>query len=115
MKLAGTLALLILLSALAPQRITMSEDASGCLSCHAGIEPMHSSAVVKLTCTDCHGGDGTSKDKNVVHVQPRNREIWKSSASPPRTYTALLRESPEFVRFINPGDLRVAAEVCGRC
>jgi hypothetical protein len=32
-----------------------------------------------------------------------------------RTYTLLNRESPEFVRFMNPGDLRVAREACGAC
>ena len=31
------------------------------------------------------------------------------------TYTLLLKESPEFVRFINPGDLRIAQETCGQC
>ncbi|HYU25059.1 MAG TPA: hypothetical protein VEO74_07650, partial [Thermoanaerobaculia bacterium] len=87
----------------------------GCISCHKGIEPMHISAAVKLSCTDCHGGNGTTKDKKQAHVAPRNPAIWKTTANPPRTYTALLRESPEFVRFINPGDLRVAAEVCGNC
>ena len=87
----------------------------GCLSCHNGIEPMHISTAVKLSCTDCHGGNGTTKDKKQAHIAPRNSAIWKTTANPPRTYTALLRESPEFVRFINPGDLRVAPEVCGRC
>jgi len=86
-----------------------------CISCHAGIEPMHASAAVQLSCVDCHGGNGTAREKAQAHVHPRNPAIWKTSANPPRTYTALLRESPEFVRFINPGDLRVAAEVCGRC
>jgi hypothetical protein len=88
---------------------------SGCLACHAGIEPMHASPAVKLGCTDCHGGDATAKTKEQAHVQPRNKEIFKTSANPPRTYTALLDESPEFVRFMNPGDLRVARETCGSC
>ena len=35
--------------------------------------------------------------------------------APPRTYTRLLDESPEFIRFVNPGDLRVAKETCGTC
>src|ERR1043166_2705198 len=87
----------------------------GCLCRHSGIQPMHAATVVKLSCTDCHGGNGTTKEKTLAHVQPRNAALWNTSANPPRTYTALLRESPEFVRFINPGDLRVAAEVCGRC
>ncbi|HUP61415.1 MAG TPA: hypothetical protein VNA69_13445 [Thermoanaerobaculia bacterium] len=87
----------------------------GCLSCHAGIEPMHTSPNVRLTCTDCHGGDPAAREKGKAHVQPRFPDVWKTSANPPRTYTALLRESPEFVRFLNPGDLRVARETCGRC
>jgi len=88
---------------------------NGCLTCHSGIEPMHASAAVRLTCTDCHGGDATATTKEQAHVPPRFPEIWKTSANPQRTYTALLKESPEFVRFINPGDLRVAQETCGRC
>ncbi|HEX6159006.1 MAG TPA: hypothetical protein VF111_02500, partial [Thermoanaerobaculia bacterium] len=86
----------------------------GCLTCHDGIEPMHSSPAVKLGCTDCHGGDANATTKQAAHVQPR-LDIWKSSANPPRTYTKLLDESPEFVRFLNPGDNRVARETCGGC
>ena len=88
---------------------------AGCLSCHAGIEPMHASPAVKLACTDCHGGNGSALTKEQAHVAPRQTALWKTSANPPRTYTALLEESPEFVRFINPGDLRVARETCGGC
>ena len=29
-------------------------------------------------------------------------------------YTQWLKESPEYVRFVNPGDLRIAPETCGR-
>ncbi|HEV7765281.1 MAG TPA: hypothetical protein VGQ76_09785 [Thermoanaerobaculia bacterium] len=76
---------------------------------------MHASAAVKLACTDCHGGNSSAITKEQAHIAPRNPELWKTSANPPRTYTALLEESPEFVRFINPGDLRVARETCGGC
>jgi len=87
----------------------------GCLTCHNGIEPMHASAAVKLACTDCHGGDGNARTKDAAHVKPLHPEIWKTSANPQRSYTALLRETPEFVKFINPGDLRVSQETCGGC
>ena len=95
----------------------------GCVSCHEGIEPMHASAAVRLGCTDCHGGDATVMatridDKvamNRAHVLPSDKEIWRTSANPQNTYTALLRESAEFVKFVNPGDLRVSKEVCGDC
>jgi len=108
---------------------------AGCLDCHRGIEKMHTSPAVKLGCTDCHGGDATAQlpagaregsgeydeAKTRAHVAPRFPERWagengrRSAANPERTYTLLNRESPEFVRFINPGDLRVAQESCGAC
>ena len=52
-----------------------------------------------------------------AHVLPRDEKAWNwpSSATPERTYTLLNRESPEFIRFMNPGDLRVAREACGAC
>ena len=100
---------------------------AGCVSCHQGIEPMHRSPAVKLGCTDCHGGNSNVRNmaapgtaeyesaKNQAHVQPINKDVFKTSANPRESYTALLRESPEFVKFMNPGDLRVAPEVCGPC
>ncbi len=109
---------------------------TGCLSCHTGIEPMHVSEQVKLGCTDCHGGNvdanagGAEKGsaeyaaaQASAHVAPRHPEKWRdpddhdriASRNPERSYTLLNHESPEFIRFINPGDLRVAAEACGAC
>jgi hypothetical protein len=98
---------------------------AGCLDCHSGIEDMHNGAI-NLGCTDCHGGDpsarpaGASKGsgpyeqaKTKAHVPPRNKDAWKSSANPQRSFALLNRESPEFIRFMNPGDLRVAPLSCG--
>lgn len=107
----------------------------GCLSCHLGVEKAHASRAVKLGCTDCHGGDagpsvadGTSPEsqsyldaKRAAHIQPRYPKAWsdeqgrRSAANPVRSYTLLNRELPEFVRFVNPGDLRVAQLSCGGC
>src|SRR6185436_9227749 len=61
------------------------EKSTGCITCHAGIEPMHVSRAVQLSCTDCHGGNGTSQVKEEAHVQPRFPELWRTSANPPRT------------------------------
>ena len=97
----------------APKEIDAKGD--GCLTCHRGIEPMHPTAAVRLGCTDCHGGNGQAATKEAAHVRPRNPQNWRSSANPPRAYTALLKESYEFVRFVNPGDLRVSPETCGGC
>ncbi len=107
----------------------------GCRSCHEGIEDMHAVPGVRIACVDCHGGDPQAarppdaepggeryrQAKERAHVAPRRPGLWRGrdgrspSANPERTYTLLLEESPEFVRFVNPGDLRVAAETCGPC
>lgn len=114
----------------------------GCVSCHGLIEPMHKYGTtetleklkdgkdaVGLSCTACHGGNPavakTSDDlvdvariKKLAHVQPKFPEEWRragryTGANPERANTLLARESWEFVRFVNPGDLRVAARTCG--
>jgi hypothetical protein len=76
---------------------------------------MHKARAVVLGCTDCHGGDANARDKNKAHVLPRNPEVFKSPGNPERVYTAWLREDLEYVRFVNPGDLRAARLACGAC
>jgi hypothetical protein len=106
---------------------------AGCLSCHMQTDAstMHANPAVKLGCTDCHGGDSAvqlplsakrgdapyAKAFDSAHVLPRIPKGWNypSSANPERTYALLNRESPEFIRFINPSDYRVARESCGAC
>ncbi len=114
----------------------------GCVTCHGLIEPMHKYGTtetleklkdgrdaMKLTCTECHGGNPTprkssedpkdiERTKNEAHVRPKFPAEWRrngkyTGANPERTNTLLARESWEFVRFINPGDIRVAASTCG--
>jgi hypothetical protein len=99
-------------------RQTVEEAAAksaGCQSsnCHVGIEPMHVSPAVHLGCTDCHGGNAQTTDKVRAHVLSRLPQYWPSSANPVRSYTLLNQESPDYVRFRNPGDLRVADQSCG--
>ena len=87
----------------------------GCISCHGGIEDMHQSPSVVLGCTDCHGGDAAQLTKDAAHIHPLNPEYWKTSANPVNSNVLLNHESPEWIRFVNPGDLRVAQEACGLC
>jgi hypothetical protein len=103
--------------------------ANGCMSCHTRTDAAngHESPAVRMTCVDCHGGNaavaltpGTApgseayeKTMKRAHVAPRHPSRWKSSANPVRSYTRLNQESLEFIRFMNPGDLRVAREACG--
>ena len=105
----------------------------GCVSCHTQTDQltMHDNPGVTLGCADCHGGNARIKKPessragdaayraalDQAHVQPLFPNAWNypGSANPPRTYTLLNRESPEYIRFINPADYRVAREACGAC
>lgn len=128
----------------APSPSPEQTKVEGCLSCHAGSEPMHNTRDGKLkddgtdrmslTCSACHGGnpfprvDEGAKVKRgdaefdkvmrAAHVAPRYPARWAgkdgkySSANPERTNALLAAESREFVRFVNPGDFRVAELTC---
>lgn len=112
-----------------PKSSTLTETLEGCLKCHDQIEPMHkfgpTSTLDKLdhgkdalglTCTACHGGNPVATEKDAAHVRPRFPREWEHNGKfkiPERSGPLLNRESPEFVRFLNPGDLRIAAKTCG--
>ena len=91
----------------------------GCISagCHVGIEDMHAelgNAKPSLGCVDCHGGNADATNKEKAHVHPLDPAHWtKLGEMPVRSYAMLNAESPEFVRFINPSDLRAARISCG--
>ena len=83
--------------------------------CHVNMEPMHTSpAVPPLACVDCHGGRADTTNKVEAHVKARFPNAWPASGNPVRSYTLLNRESTDYVRFRNPGDLRVADQTCGK-
>ena len=120
----------------APARQSQADadaKSGGCLTCHEQTDSnsMHISPAVNLGCTDCHGGDHSVRRsaslsigsaayaelRDAAHVLPRYPEEWHfpSSANPERSYTLLNREAPEFIRFMNPSDYRVAATTCASC
>jgi hypothetical protein len=102
---------------------------TGCVSCHTTTDArtMHNAPSVRLGCTDCHGGNVSvvaagnqgSKEyleaRDKAHVLPKDAQVFRSSANPERAYTALLDETLDYVRFVNPGDLRSAPTACGPC
>jgi hypothetical protein len=90
-----------------------ASKSAGCVVCHQNARDPHCKETVRLGCCDCHGGDPGAEAKERAHVSPRFPEAWRSSANPVRSYTLLNHESPEFVRFVNPGDLRIAHISCG--
>ncbi len=106
------------------------QKSAGCITCHTSTdEPtMHATGTVRLGCTDCHGGRaevrkpadsaaGSSayvEAERQAHVRARFSEDARSSANPVRAYTRWLQEDWNYIRFVNPGDLRVVGSTCGR-
>ncbi|GJL91849.1 hypothetical protein [Hyphococcus sp.] len=106
---------------------------AGCLTCHTATDAptMHNpTADLRIGCTDCHGGNPSvmaagltihteayDDARDRAHVLPRYPETWHfpHSANPKHSYALLNKESPEFVRFVNPSDYRIARESCGNC
>lgn len=120
----------------APVRQSIAEmeaKSEGCNSCHVKSDAptMHVTPAVRLGCTDCHGGDAAVRGdselphdhpdyvaaRDRAHVLPKYPDSWHfpSSANPKRSYALLNKEAPEFIKFVNPSDYRVAREACGSC
>lgn len=120
----------------APARQSQAEadaKSDGCLTCHRASDAptMHETPAVVLGCTDCHGGNANiagnpqlpydhpdyTSARDAAHVLPKYPDSWHfpSSANPQRSYALLNKESPEFIKFVNPSDYRVAREACGSC
>ncbi|MCO4745852.1 MAG: hypothetical protein KC912_13745 [Proteobacteria bacterium] len=94
-----------------------------CVSCHVGIEQIHGS-IPADECVICHGGDPDARQKEDAHVPvPDNYWEVRGDALPPAAEGFIRDFSPvqldaigtEYVRFINPGDLRAVPETCGVC
>jgi hypothetical protein len=120
----------------APQRQSVAEmqaKSEGCNTCHVKSDAptMHMTPAVRLGCTDCHGGNAKVRGnsqlphdhpdyvaaRDQAHVLPKYPDSWHfpSSANPKRSYALLNKEAPEFIKFVNPSDYRVAREACGAC
>ena len=110
----------------------MMAKSQGCYSCHVRTDrpTMHATPAVRLGCTDCHGGDAREVgDPKLGYDDPHNKAVMQrahpqptlpgawggTSANPKRSYTLLNKEAPEYIRFVNPSDYRVAREACGAC
>lgn len=105
------------------------EKSAACVACHKSDAPsMHASGTVELGCVNCHGGDaavavpaGAGKDsteyrraKKQSHPAASMRGLWNGAGNPVRPFTGWLKENRDYIRFVNPGDLRVAEETCGQ-
>jgi cytochrome c553 len=99
------------------KKTTNNPRSVGCVVCHIGSESMHFDGDDELDigCADCHGGDPKeTQNKYKAHILPRNRKPEETN-NPTRVYADWNKESDEYVRFVNPGDLRAADAACGKC
>lgn len=118
------------------------EVAIGCVDCHGGDATVMTTlaAIGRPGEPGTPIDDAAYLDaiKN-AHIAPRNPQAWyggtdladgrafgehpeshakgslHGSRTPENTAALLNMESPEFVRFVNPGDLRIAHLACGEC
>jgi hypothetical protein len=97
----------------------VAAKSTACLGCHQNVHDPHFKTTVHLGCTDCHG-DGRSPaslapgQRGCPIAPPNlNPNVWRTTANPVRSYTVLNHESPEFIRWVNPGDLRISHISCG--
>jgi hypothetical protein len=123
--LRGLLAVTLLVAACKgdePVSDTWSGTGDACLSCHDGAEPIHAEGIEPTACVLCHGGDPDALDIETAHVQPpADHAAIRGDGLPvaPDGYIKdfapdQLDQLPlDYVRFVNPGDLRVADLTCG--
>src|SRR5215475_423557 len=102
-------------------------EPNGCVSCHGQTDSptMHPTGTVYISCVDCHGGNASIERpaamsayqdaKKRAHPRAKLPQLWRTSANPVRPFTDWLQETREYIRFVNPGDLRVVADTCGKC
>src|ERR1700678_4330034 len=92
-------------------------NSTGCIACHGQTDSasMHTTGTVRLGCVDCHGGHaevmplsgaqkgsaGYDDAKKKAHPKPSRPELWRSSANPVRPFTAWLKETKEYIQFVN--------------
>ena len=93
-------------------------DEAACEGCHRpltggpddereGIEDVH--PWLYIACVDCHGGDDSAITVETAHVPPGTSPDFIKNL----TSDDLDAVDAAYLRFINPGDLRVADQTCG--
>ncbi len=99
----------------------------GCTDCHGGDATVKWNGPEQKQGTLAYDHTRAAREKGFApeyraaldkaHIAPRNEKFWNypSSANPKRSYAKLNKEHPAYIRFVNPGDLRVAREACGAC
>ena len=83
------------------------EEANGnCIGCHANLETAH--PYFPLGCAQCHGGNPEGLRKEEAHVTAK-APLPDDATVLPMDYFDL-----EYLRFLNPSNLRVVGSTCGQ-
>ena len=109
---------------LLPAQPVPVETSAGCVSCHGLTDSpsMHTTGTVQLNlhglprgqvryrqaCRNRAGFLRVPTGQEAGASASAHRRVWKDLGQPVRVYTQWLKEDKEYIRFINPGDLRVA-------
>jgi hypothetical protein len=108
----------------APERLPSPLRASNgtCVSarCHAGMDDPHQTNM--LRCVDCHGGNPNVPEPKSNDPKALLAMMRRAHVPMPKDVTekqmgiiaSLDRLPSDFIRFINPSDLRVAEQTCGQ-
>ena len=100
-----------------PDRVVTPAGETGCIACHRPTNPItmvregiqNPHPWYPLTCTDCHGGNNNADTLAASHVQPGTGPAFIKNLA----YDKLNEVNENYIRFINPGDFRVAQLSCG--
>jgi hypothetical protein len=127
----------LLLTACSETLQVAAPNGGSCLACHDGISDMH--PAFALSCVDCHGGNDAVtvpasvdvRDQQILrasHVLPKEPELWWANGADDDDdgevdedseffrqfeFDNEMNRDVNYLRFINPGDLRVAEVSCG--
>lgn len=98
-------------------------EKDACVTCHEGIEQAHTQ-IPANRCSVCHGGDPTKLRKELAHVAiPDDWATIRGTGLPPAP-EGFIRDfapdqldaiDPDYLKFINPGDMRVLDSTCATC
>ncbi len=95
----------------------MDPDSVTCMQpqCHGAIERIHFGGA-ELGCASCHGGDPTDPTREGAHVtvsQSFNPSVPDAEVLEHLSVSELDELDEDVLRFLNPGDYRVAHKTCG--
>ena len=86
---------------------------AGCVSCHKTVHDPHDKDTLTSAAPTATAATPRPPTRTHAHVPPRFPEAWPSRPTRCAPTPCSTTNRPEFIRFVNPGDLRIAHISCG--